>query len=122
MFKRIMLTLTFAAAFGAAGLSLTHKAEARWGWNRPYVSYYYGPRVSYGYDVPYRTSYYRGYGYGPRPYYNAYYSDPGSYYYRPVRAWLFGSDQCGDNLTVSRVRTTSEDWLSRHHPAFGRSQ
>ena len=86
MFKRIMLTLTFAAAFGAAGLSLTDKADARW-WrgNRPYVSYYYGPRANYGYDVPYRTSYYRGYGYyAPRPYYYAYYSDPGYYYYRPV--------------------------------------
>ena len=45
MFKHIMLTLTFAAAFGAAGLCLTDKAEARWGWNRPYVSYYYGPRA-----------------------------------------------------------------------------
>jgi hypothetical protein len=85
VFKRIMLTLTFAAAFGAAGLFLTDKADARWGWNRPYVSYYYGPRVYYGYDVPYRTSYYRGYGYyAPRSYYNTYYSDPGYYYYRPV--------------------------------------
>ena len=85
MFKRIMLTLTFAAAFGAAGLSLTDKAEARWGWNRPYASYYYGPRAYYGYDVPYRTSYYRGSGYyAARPYYNAYYGDPGYYYSRPV--------------------------------------
>ena len=82
MFKRIMLTLTFAAAFGATGLCLTDKAEARWGWNRPYVSYYYGARPLYGYDVPYRAAY-RGY-YAPRPYYNAYYSDPGYYYYRPV--------------------------------------
>ena len=89
VFKRIMFTLTFAAAFGAAGLFLTDKAEARWGWNRPYVSYYYGPRTFYGYDVPYRTTYYRGYGYAPRyyvsqPYYSAYYDDPGYYYYRPV--------------------------------------
>ncbi len=84
MFKRIMLTLTFAVAYGAAGLCLTDKSEARsWRWNRPYASYYYGPRSRYyGYDVPYRTSY-RGY-YAPRPYYNAYYSDPGYYYYRPV--------------------------------------
>ena len=85
MFKRIMLTLTFAAAFGAAGLCLTDKADARWSrWNRPYVSYYYGPRVYYGYGVPYRTSYYRGYAIGPRPYYYSYYGDPGYYYYRPV--------------------------------------
>ena len=90
MFKRIILTLTFAAAFGAAGLSLADKADAQWGWNRSYVSYYYGPRVYYGYDVPYRTSYYSGYdGYyapryiAPRRYYNAYYGDPG-YYYRPL--------------------------------------
>jgi hypothetical protein len=83
VFKRIMLTLTFAAAFGAAGLYLTDKAEARsWRWNRPYVSYYYGPRAYYGYDVPYRTSY-RAY-YAPRPYYYSYYDDPGYYYYRPV--------------------------------------
>jgi hypothetical protein len=83
MFKRIMLTLSFAAAFGAAGLCLTDKAEARWWrWNRPYVSYYYGQRADYGYDVPYRRSYYRGY-YAPRSYDNAYYGDSG-YYYRPV--------------------------------------
>jgi hypothetical protein len=82
--KRIMLTLSFAAAFGAAGLCLTDKAEARWGWNRPYASYYYGPRAYYGYDVPYRTSYYRGYGYyAPQPYNYSYYDDPG-YYYRPA--------------------------------------
>jgi len=88
MFKRIMLTLSFAAALGAAGLCLADNAEARsWGWNRPYVSYYYGPRAYYGYYVPYRTSYYRGNGsYGPQPYsYSySYYDDPGYYYYRPV--------------------------------------
>jgi len=85
MLKRIMLTLSFAAAFGAAGLCLTDKVEARWGWNRPYVSSPYGPSAYYGYDVPYRNSYYREHGYyAARPYYNAYYSDPGYYYYRPV--------------------------------------
>jgi len=81
--KRIMLTLTFAAAFGAAGLSLTDKADARW-WrgNRPYASYYYGPRAYYGYGVPYR-SYYGGYGYyAPRSYNYSYYGDP-DYSYRP---------------------------------------
>jgi hypothetical protein len=82
--KRIMLTLTFAAAFGAAGLCLTDKAEAwRGRWNRPYVSsYYYGPRAYYGYGVPYRTNY-DGY-YAPQSYYYSYYDDPGYYYYRPV--------------------------------------
>jgi hypothetical protein len=83
VFKRIMLTLTFVAAFGAAGLSLTDNAEARrWGWGRPYVSsYYYGPRSYYysGYR-PYRT-YYRSY-YAPRPYYYDPYYAP--YYYRPA--------------------------------------
>ncbi len=79
MFKRTVLALSFAAAFGAGGLCLTDEAEARWSrWNRPYVSYYYAPRAYYGYNVPYRTSY-RGY-YAPRPYYN----DPGYYYYRPA--------------------------------------
>jgi hypothetical protein len=85
MFKRIMLTLSFAAAFGAAGLCLTDKADARWGrWNGPYSSYYYGPRAyyGYGYGVPYR-SYYRGY-YPPRAYNYSYYGDPGYDYYRPV--------------------------------------
>jgi hypothetical protein len=81
--KRIMLTLTFAAAFGAAGLALTDKADARWWrWNRPYASYYYGTRAYYGYGVPYR-SYYGGYGYyTPRSYNYSYYGDP-DYYYRP---------------------------------------
>lgn len=83
MFKRIMLTLSFVAAFSVAGLCLTNQAEARWyRWGRPYVSYYYAPRPYYGYDTPYRT-YYRGY-YAPR----AYYYDPYAYgnynYYRPV--------------------------------------
>src|SRR6476619_6883636 len=86
MFKRIMLTLTFAAAFGAAGLSLLNNAGAQWyGWSRPYTSYYYAPR-SYVYSAPYRpyyNTYYDGY-YGTRPYYSAYYGDPGYYYYQPA--------------------------------------
>jgi hypothetical protein len=82
VFKRIMLSLTFAAALGAAGLCLTDQAQAqRWRWGRPYASYYYGPRVVYGYGVPYRT-YYRAYS-APRAYYYPYYGDPGYYYYRP---------------------------------------
>jgi hypothetical protein len=87
MFKRIMLTLSFAAAFGAAGLCLTDKTEAQWRrWNQPYTSYYYGTPAYYGYGVPYQP-YYGGY-YAPRPYYNTYYntyySDPGYYYYQPA--------------------------------------
>ena len=75
MFKRIMLTLTFAAAFGAAGLSLTDKADAHRGWYRPYAAYY-GPPAYY---TPYRA-YYGGY-YAPRAYYS--YGYPG-YFYRSV--------------------------------------
>jgi hypothetical protein len=83
MFKRFMLTLTFVALFGAAGLSLTDNAEARGrSWGRPYVSSYYGPRAYYYSSyAPYRT-YYRSY-YTPRPYYY----DPYAYdyyYYRPA--------------------------------------
>jgi hypothetical protein len=84
MFKRIVLALTFAAAFGTAGLSLTNTVEARW-WRwrtRPYAAYYYGPPRAYYYNgyAPYRT-YYSGY-YGPRVY-RPYYSYPGYYYYGP---------------------------------------
>ncbi len=86
MFKRIILPLTFAAAFSAAGLCLTNNADARWGRGyRPYASYY-GPRAAYGYGygVPYR-SYYRGYGYyGPGAYNYSCYGGTGNYYYRPV--------------------------------------
>jgi hypothetical protein len=83
MFKRIMLTLSFVAAFSAAGLCLTNQAEARWyRWGRPYVSYYYAPRPYYGYDTPYRT-YYRGY-YAPRSYYYNPYAYGNYNYYRPV--------------------------------------
>jgi hypothetical protein len=85
MFKRIMLGLTFIAAFAAAGLCLTDKAEARWysSWNRPYVSYYYGPRAYYGYDVPYRSGY-RAYYPLQQQYYTPDYGNPGYYYYRRV--------------------------------------
>jgi hypothetical protein len=86
MLKRIILTLTFAAAFGAAGLCMTNNSDAQgWRWNRPYASYYYAPRAYYGYGVPYRT-YYRGYDYyyAPRSYnYYSYYDSPGYYYYQP---------------------------------------
>jgi hypothetical protein len=87
MFKRIMLSLAFAGAFAAAGLSLTENAEARrWIVRRPAVAVYSGPVGYYSYGVPYR-SYYRGV-YGPRVYsypgvYSyPYYGGPG-YFYRP---------------------------------------
>lgn len=85
MVKRILLALTFVAAFTAASVATPDSAEAwrRWG-GRPYVTRYYAPpRVYYG--APYR-SYYRGY-YGPRYYaprsyyYGNYYGDPGYNYY-----------------------------------------
>jgi hypothetical protein len=82
VFKRIMLTLTFAAAFGAAGLCLTDNVEARRWRGASYYSYYYGPygaRVYDNYGGPYRT-YYRGY-YGA--YSSSYYDYPYSYYGYP---------------------------------------
>jgi hypothetical protein len=73
VFKRSMLILAFVATFGAASLCLTDNADARrWGWNRPYATYY-GPRAY----VPVRP-FYGGY-YAPAP--NVY-GYPG-YYYRP---------------------------------------
>ncbi len=88
MFKRILLSLTFVAAFGAAGFCLTDSAQAWRGgyYGRPYygprVAYYgapvvpyrayYGPRVVRPYPVYYAPPaypvYYGGYGY-PASYY-----------------------------------------------------
>lgn len=88
MFKRIMLTLTFIAAFSTVGIGLSNQAQAWRGryYGRPYGAYYapravyYGPAV-----VPY------GAYYGPRivqpypvyyappaypVYYNNYYAPP----------------------------------------------
>jgi hypothetical protein len=85
MFKRIMLTLTFVAAFSAVGAGLTNTAQAwrgGWGWGVPYRAYY-GPRVAYyPAAVPYRA-YYRPRVVVP---YNTYYSYPAyvaypDYYY-----------------------------------------
>jgi len=88
MFKRIMLTLTFAAALGTAGLCLTDNANARWGrgwgWGgRPYVSSYYGPSYYYSGYRPYRA-YYRNYYAATPYYYNSYYYGSPDYYYQPV--------------------------------------
>jgi hypothetical protein len=64
MFKRIMLALTFIAAFSTVGVGLSNQAQAWRGgyyYGRPYGAYYapravyYGPAV-----VPYRAYY------GPR--------------------------------------------------------
>ena len=72
MVKRILLALTFVAAFGVGSIVTTDTAEAWRRWGRPRVGYrVVAPRVYYG--RPYR-GYYRDY-YGPR-----YYSD---YYYGP---------------------------------------
>lgn len=94
MFKRIMLTLTFIAAFGTAGLGLSNQAEAwrggRGGYYRPYNAFYAPRAVYYGPSVvPYRAYY------GPRvvrPYYPVYYSQPyyagyyPDYYYNGPRS------------------------------------
>jgi hypothetical protein len=83
MFKRIALALMFFSTLSVAGFVTPDTAEARRGWRRPYVSYYYGaPRYRYYYGAPYRA-YYRGW-YGPRRsyYYPRYYNYgyPGYYY------------------------------------------
>ena len=60
MFKRILLTLTFIAAFSTVGIGLSNQAQAWRGgyYGRPYGAYYapravyYGPAV-----VPYRAYY-----------------------------------------------------------------
>jgi hypothetical protein len=90
MMKRIMLTLMFAAVFGAAGLSLADKADAQWQSGGPYASYYYGaPAYHYDYyaTYPYRSYYApQSYVYDPRTYYYA--PEPSNYrtpdYYRPA--------------------------------------
>ena len=87
MFKRIMLTLTFLAAFSTIGVGFTSSADAWRGWRRPYAAYYYGPPSAYyyGYGTPYRAyyapRYYRPYSYSYPPYYYGY--GPGAYYYGP---------------------------------------
>jgi hypothetical protein len=84
MFKRIMLALTFIAAFSTFGFSLSNHAQAWRGgyyYGRPYGSFYAPRAVYYGPTVvPYRTYY------GPRivrPYYYpapVYYGYPYSMY------------------------------------------
>jgi hypothetical protein len=98
MFKRIALTLTFAAALMTAGLSFTTPAQAWRGYygGGPYARsvYYGGPRYYAGprgyYYAPYRP--YRSYAYygGPYvvappavPYYAPYYGGPAVYYGSP---------------------------------------
>ncbi len=86
MLKRIMLVLTFVAAFFVVGVGFTERADAGRRWGRPYVGYHGGGY----YAPPPRAYYYGGYGgytpyrayYGPRyyrPYYRSYYGP--SYYY-----------------------------------------
>jgi hypothetical protein len=96
MFKRIMLSLTFLAAFSLVGVGLTNEADARRGWGGSQVRYYAPPRDYYYHrsHTPYRSyyrsytpyrSYYRSY-YAPRYYrgYSPYYGYP-QYYYGPRR-------------------------------------
>jgi hypothetical protein len=72
MVRRILLALTFVAAFGAAGLGLSNTAEAHGGCGRGgggggYYGAYYGPAPYYG--PPVRRVYYApapAY-YGPGP-------------------------------------------------------
>ena len=83
MLKRILLTLTFIAAFATIGIVPARSADAWSYWGRPYAArYYYGPPPYYSGYAPYRT-YYRTY-YAPPvydPYYRPYYAYPDRYYY-----------------------------------------
>lgn len=92
MFKRIMLALTFMAAFSSVGVGLTNEAHAWRSWGRPYGAYYYGPPRGYysGGYAPYRAyyaapyPYYRPRVYAAYPY--DYYPYPDSYYYYGPRS------------------------------------
>jgi hypothetical protein len=92
MFKRILLTVTFIAAFSTIGIGVSNQAQAwrggYYGYGRPYAAYY-APRGGYYYGppvVPYRSYYAPRY---VRPYYPGYYAAPAypvyydSYYYGP---------------------------------------
>ena len=75
MFKRLMLGLTFVAAFGLVGVGTPDTSEARRYWRRPMVVRYYAPP-----PVVYRS--YRPY-YGPRYYGPPRYYGYRDYYYGP---------------------------------------
>jgi hypothetical protein len=92
MCKRIMLALTFVAAFGLVSVVVPDTSEARrWGrGGRPWVGGYYGdyyraPRAYYWNRAPVYPRYYQYYG-GPRTYVG-----PPSYYdyYGPRRGVYF---------------------------------
>jgi hypothetical protein len=83
MLRRLLLGFTFLAAFTTVGVGTPDTADAwgRWGWRRPYVSYYSGPPRAYYYN---RYGQYRAYG--PRfyrPVYGRYYYGPDYYHYGP---------------------------------------
>jgi hypothetical protein len=94
MFKRILLAMTFVAAFAAAGLVPADSANAWRGWyGRPYGAFYgrpvvyrsYAPYRAY-YAAPYYAPYYAPRVYAAYPYDYGYgypYAYPGSYYYGP---------------------------------------
>ena len=89
MFKRILLTLTFIAAFSTIGVGFSNQAQAWRGgyYARPYGAYYAPRAVYYGpAAVPYRTYYAAPAVVQPYPvyyappaypvYYNNYYAPP----------------------------------------------
>ncbi len=94
MFKRILLSLTFLAAFNLAGIGLTNSANAWRGWvGRPYGAYYAPRYYSRGY--PYRSFY------GPRiyrPYYSSYYAYPAYPVYPYPNYYYYGP---GSGVSVS---------------------
>lgn len=83
MFKRILLALTFIAAFSTVGIGLSNQAQAWRGgyYGRPYGANY-APRAAY---YPRAVVPYRAY-YGPRvvrPYYPVAYPAAPAYYSAP---------------------------------------
>ena len=98
MLKRILLTLTSAAALTAAVFFVTGNVNAQWRYGGPYTSYYYGAPVydngyysPYSYRSSYAPQYYQPqtYYYAPQPYYRTYYA-PGYYQPVPQVAWRDG--------------------------------
>ena len=81
MVKKLALVMAFLTAVSIVSVATPDSAEARRGWRRPYVSYYYGRPRNYRYS--------RGY-YGPRFYRPYYYSYPRSYYYGYPGAYYYG--------------------------------
>ena len=94
MFRRIVLALTFAAAFGGAGVGMTSEAKAHGGCGYGnYYNNYYGGLATYN---GYRGVYYGGYPtYGP-----SYFAT--GYTYVPPVVFFPKNSACGPFRTSTR--------------------